>query len=128
MKTFVGLFVSSGIFGLVIAVAYFIVAHREATGTVLLGCMTAALAFAAGFALLAERDAHLDGDDEALESAAVAGEDLGVFTTATPLPIIVAFGVALGLLGLLYSPLLAVGSTVLLVWCLWRLGSQSARV
>lgn len=127
MRTFVGLFLSSTAFGLAILVAYWFVAHEETTGAVLLAFMTAALAFAASYALIAERNAHIDGDGENLTPRDVAGEDVGVFTTHSAYPLLVALSCLFMMLGLLYSPLLAFAAFVALVLCLWRLGAESAR-
>lgn len=128
VKTFVGLFFSSTAFGAVILIAYWFIAHQETTGSFLLGIMTAALAFAAMYAVIAERNANVDGDGEALTPQDTAGEDLGIFTKQSAYPILVALSVLLLLLGLLYSPLLAFISIVALLLCLWRLGAESARV
>ena len=127
MKTFVGLFISSAIFGVAIAVAYWLVAHEEATGTLLLGVMAAALVFTAGYAIVAERDANLAGDSPERAPEDAAGEDLGIFTTESAWPILTAV-CALGLLtGIIWSPFLAIVGLAGLILCLWRLGAESAR-
>lgn len=128
MKTFVGLFLTSTGFGLAILIAYWFIAHQETAGTALLAVMTAALAFAASYALLAERNAHLDGDAEALTSKETAGEDLGIFTTQSAYPILVALSSLFMLLGILYSPLLFLVALIAFLLCLWRLGAESARI
>jgi len=128
VKSVVGLFLCSAAFGLVIALAYWWVAHGEMTGTVLLGVMTAALVFAASYALIAERNAALDGDDATMNSADSSGEDLGAFTTSSAWPILVAAGAALGLCGIPWSPLLAAAGFTIVIVCLWRMGAESARV
>ncbi len=86
MKTFVGLFGFASLFGLAIAVTYWFVAHEEGAGTALLGFMFAALAFATGYAILAERDANLEGDDPCSTNEQVAGEEIDIVTKATPYP------------------------------------------
>ncbi|MBV8434451.1 MAG: cytochrome c oxidase subunit 4 [Candidatus Eremiobacteraeota bacterium] len=128
MKTFVGLFGASALFGIALAVAYWFVAHEEATGTVLLGCMAAALVFTAGYAVVAERSADLDGDDPNGPLERAAGEELGVFTTHSAWPILVASCSLLTLAGTLWSPALAVAAGIALILCCWRLGAESARV
>jgi hypothetical protein len=127
VKTFVVLFGVAAAFGAAIAVAYWFVAHEEATGTALLAVMTTALVFAAGYAVVAERDAHLVGDrpDETLRES--AGEDLGIFTIKSPYPVLIAVCTALLLSGLLWSPLLAIAALVGMLLCFWRLGAESAR-
>ncbi len=127
MKTFVQLFISSAIFGVVIGVAYWFVAHEEATGTMLLGIMTAALTFTAGYAVIAERNANLDGDRQDMLAPAAAGEDLGIFTIESAWPILVALSCVFMLTGLLWSPFVAAAGLVALLLCLWRLGAESAR-
>lgn len=128
MKTFVVLFLSSAAFGLVILVAYWFVAHEETVGSVLLALMTAALSFTALYAVLAERAANIDGDGTNLTPQDVAGEDLGVYTTHSPYPLLVALSCTFLLIGVIYSPLLAFAAIVALLLCLWRLGAESARV
>jgi hypothetical protein len=108
-------------------VTYWFVAHREATGTALLGFMFASLAFAAGYAVVAERDADLEGDDPNETNAAAAGEELGVFTTHTPYPILIAFCTLGVLTGMLWSPLLGVVALAGMLLCFWRLGAESSR-
>ena len=128
MKTFVVLFGIAAAFGAAIAVAYWFIAHEEATGTALLSVMTVALVFAAGYAVVAERDAGLVGDrpDESLREA--AGEELGVFTIRSPYPVLVALCTVALLSGLLWSPMLALAALVGMLLCFWRLGAESARL
>jgi hypothetical protein len=128
VKSFVGLFAVAGLFGVAIAVAYWFIAHEEAAGTALLGIMAAALLFTAGYAVVAERNANLEGDDPDVPNAAVAGEDLGVFTVESAWPFLIAVSALATLVGVLWSPLLGGLGAVALVLCLWRLGAESARV
>jgi hypothetical protein len=127
VKSFVGLFGIAAAFGAIIAVVYWFVAHEEATGTTLLGIMAAALAFAAGYAVVAERDADLEGDDPSESRESVAGEDLGIFTLRSPYPILLAFCTLAVLTGMLWSPLLGVAGLIGMLLCFWRLGAESAR-
>jgi hypothetical protein len=122
----VRLFAASACFGIAIAVTYFYLSH-EVAGTFLLGVMGAGLLFAAGYALLAERDAALDGDSEDAVPGSAAGEDLGVFTTRSAWPILIAAAVLLVLLGVLWSPGLAALAFVALIVFIWRLGRESNR-
>jgi len=114
-------------FGAVVAIAYFFIAHEEGAGTALLGFMAAALSFATLYAVAAERDANLEGDNPDQTNAQSAGEDLGVFTTETSYPILIAFATLAILTGALWSPLLAVAGFIGMLLCLWRLGAESAR-
>jgi hypothetical protein len=128
VKTFVLFFGGSAIFGAVTGLAYWLVAHEEATGTVLLGCMAAALAFTAAYAVIAEKNADLPGDDPAELPETAAGENLGIFTTRSAWPILVAISSLAALVGMLWSPLIGFSGLIALILCLWRLGAESARV
>jgi hypothetical protein len=128
VKALVGLFAISALFGLAMATTYWFVAQREAAGTALLGIMTAALAFTAGYAVVAERDANLEGDRPDETMADTEGEDLGIFTTASAWPILIAVCALAMLVGLLWAPLVSVVALIGLVVCFWRLGGESARV
>ncbi len=128
MRSFVGIFLVSAAFGAAIAITYFFVAHEEGAGTALLGFMGAALTFAALYAVAAERDADLPGDYPYETSNEVIGEDLGIFTTETPYPILTAICTLAILTGMLWSPLLGIAGLIGMLLCLWRLGAESARV
>jgi hypothetical protein len=128
MRTFVGIFLVSAAFGAATAIAYFFIAHEEGAGTALLGFMGAALSFAALYAVMAERDANLEGDYPDKASEEFAGEDLGVFTTETPYPILIAVCTLATLTGTLWSPLLGIAGFFGMLLCFWRLGAESARV
>ena len=128
MKTFILFFAAAAVFGAVTGLAYWYVAHEEATGTVLLGCMGGALAFTAAYAILAEKHADLPGDDASESREDAAGEDLGIFTTYSAWPILVAVSSLATLVGMLWSPLIGFSGLIALLLCLWRLGAESARV
>lgn len=127
MRTFVAVFTSSALFGLAIWVIYWFVARREAAGALLLGVMTVALTFATLYALLAERDARLEGDAEKTEPRNWAGDDLGVYTKYSAYPVLMAACIALGLLSMLWSPIIALFLLAGFILCLWRLGAESSR-
>lgn len=127
MRSFVGLFGFSAAFGLAVAIAYFFIAHEEGAGTALLGFMTAALSLAALYAVVAERDADLEGDYPNKRNEEVAGEDLGIFTTETPYPILIAVSALAMMTGMLWSPLLGIAGLIGMLLCFWRLGAESAR-
>jgi Cytochrome c oxidase subunit IV len=128
MKSFVAIFGVSAAFGCVIAIAYFFVAHEEGAGTALLSIMTAALTFATLYAIFAERDADLEGDYPVTTNEEIAGEDLGIFTTETPYPFIIAVCTLAILTGMLWAPLLGIAGLVGMLLCFWRLGGESSRV
>ncbi len=127
MKSFVRLFAIAALFGLAIALTYWFVAHKEAAGTALLGFMATALALTAGYAVVAERDANLEGDKPDETPSEAAGVDIGVFTTKSSWPILVALCVLAMLAGALWAPLLGIAALVCLILCFWRLGAESAR-
>jgi len=127
MKTGVALLASSMAFSSVIAIAYWLSAHEPA-GTILLGLMAAGLAFAAGYALLAERGARAEGDFQEVPRGKFAGDDLGVFTVRSPWPILTAACIALTLGGLLWWPFIFAVALVGLLLCLLFMGFESNRV
>jgi len=100
------LFISSAVFSIVIAVAYWFVAHEPA-GTFLLGIMAFALTFLAGYMIVAEREADLWGDDGRATSADAAGEVVGSYSISSPLPLWSAAALASIGLGLVVSPAFA---------------------
>ncbi|MGB8798444.1 MAG: cytochrome c oxidase subunit 4 [Candidatus Aquilonibacter sp.] len=127
MKTFVGLWASSATFGVVIAAVYYIWSHGELAGTILLGVMALGLTFAAGYAIVAEREANLSGDRACDNNQTARGEDLGVFTTQSAWPILLAFCVLVVLVGALWVPFLLVAGIAAMLLILLRLGAESSR-
>lgn len=127
MKTFVGLFLSSAAFAASISIVYWFASHEYA-GTLLLGFMCCALTFAAGYAMIAEREAHLAGDDPKLDQKEAAGEDLGIFTKESAWPPLLAFAILWTLIGVVWSDFLIFTGIAAILLCLWRLGAESARV
>jgi len=109
------LFISSAVFAIAIAIAYWLVAH-EIVGTFLLGFMACALIFVAGYMIVAESEANLHGDRDDAKVSDGAGELVGTFTTRSPLPIWTALAVTCIGLGLVISPTLAgLGAIAVLV-------------
>jgi len=127
MKTFVGLFMSSAAFAAVISIVYWFASHEYA-GTLLLGFMCCALAFAAGYAMIFERNARLAGDDPELQQKEAAGEDLGIFTKESPWPLALALSILWLFIGLVWSDFMIFTGLAAMLLCLWRLGAESARV
>ncbi len=127
MKTFAGLFLSSAAFGASISIVYWFASHEYA-GTLMLGFMACALAFAAGYALTAERNAELAGDQAQMRQKDAAGEDVGIFTKESPWPILLAFSILWTFVGLIWSDFMIFTGLAAILLCIWRLGAESARV
>lgn len=127
MKTGVGLFISSGLFGFAIAIAYWFSSHHYG-GAIFLGLIGVGLSVATIYAIAAEREANLSGDDPNISQATAAGENLGIFTTASAWPILTAIAALLVLLGAVWSYFVLFCGVVLMLICLWRMGAESARV
>jgi len=126
MKSFIALFFSSAAFGAVAAIVYWFSSH-EIVGTLLLGLMALGLSFAAGYALIAERQADLAGDQEALQHKETAGEVLGIFTKESAWPILLAFAILWLLIGVVWSAFMIVTGLAAMLLILWRLAAESAR-
>lgn len=127
MKTFVGLFLSSAGFAAAAAIVYWYASHEYA-GTFMLGFMFCALTFAAGYAMIAERNAHLAGDDPELDQKEAAGEDVGIFTKETAWPGLLAFSILWTFIGVVWSDFMIFTGLAAILLCLWRLAAESARV
>ena len=127
MKTFVGLLLSSATFAASIAVVYWFSSHEPA-GTLLLGLMMLALAFAAGYAILAERGAHLAGDYPTQTPQDTAGEDLGIVTSHSAWPFLLAVSILWLLIGIVWSDFMIFSGAAAVLLILWRLGAESARI
>ena len=100
------LFISSAVFSIAIAAAYWITS-REIIGTFMLGIMAFALSFVAGYMIVAEREADLVGDKSTASIADGAGELVGTYTVRSPLPLGAALAVTLAGVGLVLSPTIA---------------------
>lgn len=127
MKTFVGLFLSSAAFAAAAGLVYWYASH-EFAGTFFLGFMFCALTFAAGYALISERGAHLAGDDPELGHREAAGEDMGIFTKESAWPPLLAFSILWLFIGLVWSDFLIFTGLAAILLCLWRLAAESDRV
>ncbi len=108
------LFISSAVFAIGIAVAYWLVAH-EITGTFLLGFMAFALVFIAGYMIVAEREADLLGDRTDAKIGDGAGEVVGTYSIHSPLPFWTALAIAGVCLGLVLSPTIAALAVIALL-------------
>ncbi len=101
------LFISSAVFGIVIAVAYW-TTSREIIGTFLLGVMAFGLSFVAGYMIVAEREADLIGDKKEARIEDGAGELVGTYTIRSPLPLGTALAITCVFLGAVISPTIAI--------------------
>jgi hypothetical protein len=101
------LFISSAVFGIVIAVAYWYTSH-EIIGVLLLGVMAFGLSFIAGYMIVAEREADLIGDKKEARIEDGAGELVGTYTIRSPLPLGTALAITCVFLGAVISPTIAV--------------------
>ena len=128
MKIGVRLFLSSMLFGIVIATVYGLTTH-DIVGVVFLGTMALALVIVAIFIVVAQGEANLAGDHENMSPADVAGEELGVFTLESYWPIIAAAGSALLLIGVVFVPGASFGlmllGAALIAWTLRFLVRES---
>ncbi|HYK54722.1 MAG TPA: cytochrome c oxidase subunit 4 [Candidatus Eremiobacteraceae bacterium] len=124
MKSGIVLFISSAIFGILIAGIYWL-SSRDPTGTVLLGIMAAALIFGACYMLLAERHADLSGDRPDAVPGDERGVRIGIFTTRSPWTIVCAAGGALIVWGLAISWTLTAAGFAVLAYAVARLIIES---
>ena len=128
MKIAVSLFISSMIFGIAIAVIYGLTTH-DVIGVLFLGIMALALTVVAMYIVVAEREAHLEGDRQDLAATDMAGEDLGMFTLESYWPILAATGTTVFLFGVVFAPgfsvALAILGAALIAWTLRFLVRES---
>ncbi len=121
MKIGVILFLSSMTFGIVIATIYGVTTH-DVAGILFLGLMAVALVIVAMFIIVAEREAHLAGDQTDLDAADIAGEEVGVYSLESYWPVLAALGAALFILGIVFVPGVAFGfllaGAALIAWTL----------
>ncbi|MDQ2909282.1 MAG: cytochrome c oxidase subunit 4 [Candidatus Eremiobacteraeota bacterium] len=103
MKIGVILFLSSMTFGIVIATIYGVTTH-DVSGIIFLGLMAVALAIVSLWIVVAEREAHLAGDQTDMDPADAAGEEVGVYSTESYWPILAALGMACVVLGVVFIP------------------------
>lgn len=124
MKTGVGLLISSAIFAIGISLIYGFLTH-DPPGTILLGIMAFALTIAAGYIVVAEREARLIGDRADGTNEEVAGESVGTFTFRSTWPLVLSVAVVFLLIGALYNPPLMVASFLGLLAVVWMLVRES---
>lgn len=102
MSTTERVFFGSAAFSGVVGAIYWF-ASREPAGAFMLLTMTAGLGFATGYVALLRRRASLTSDRPRVEPDASRGEPVGVFASHSAWPVVLAFGCAVGLTGLIYG-------------------------
>lgn len=102
MKTTIAVFASSMFFGIIVSVSYWYSTY-EPVGTILLGIMSAGFLFAASYTGLAQRKVKLVGDRKNPPPASGA-EYIGIFTTESAWPILLAVSSAIFLIGMVLQP------------------------
>ena len=112
MRTATKVLVASGLFGAVIAVAYWFVAYEPA-GTIFLAAMAASLFFAAAFSARGARG-DVPAEDRPLATPKeAAGEEVGPFPQGSLWPVFLGAGSLLLVVGLVYGIwLLAIGGII----------------
>ena len=110
----------------VVDVIYWVVAYEPA-GTFLLGVMVVGLLFAAGYIGIASRDAVSPADRSDLRPEDVAGARVGVFSAASPWPLILAGGLLVALVGLVYGVWLLVPGLAITIAALLGLMRENSR-
>lgn len=127
MKGLVGFFFGAALFGAAIAIVYWFASH-DYTGSLLLGFMCIGLSWFSIWAFWNERKAQLPGDDRAGSHREAAGMDVTVVTKESPWPIALAFSILWFLIGVIWDDFMLVSGIAAMLFCLWRLGGESARV
>lgn len=120
MKTGSRLYLSSMIFGLVIAAVYGLWT-KELFGTVILAMLGLGLGIVYGYLVLREERFRLVGDDDQANPDAAAGEELETFASRSRWPLIAIVGVLFMLLPLIWVPYLSVVGFFILLWALYGL-------
>jgi hypothetical protein len=103
MKTGTGVFLSSTLFGAVIALLYGFTTH-DIVGVLLLGFMTVALFIVAIYLRVAERNARLRADEPNATPQGSAGEVMGTFALQSYWPLPAALAASLAMVALVFLP------------------------
>jgi hypothetical protein len=124
MKIATRVFISSMSFGIVVAIIYWFTSH-EPDGTILLGLFAAGFAFVVGYLLVIRPKSELDGDMQR-DPRSMAGERIGVFSTESPWPVILALSSAALLIGVVLHPMLVPLAALAFFTAIWGLVRESA--
>lgn len=117
---------ASAAFMFAVAAVYWFVSYEPA-GTFFLGLMVAGLLFAAAYIATAARGAVLSADRPDVRPEDVAGERVGVFSAASPWPLVLAGGLLVALLGLVYGVWLQVPGMLITIAALLGLMRENSR-
>jgi cytochrome c oxidase subunit IV len=127
VKTVERVFLFAGVFGVIVAAVYWLVAY-EAAGTVLLTGMGIAALVMGGYSRLEARRSNTLPEDRAdATHEESAGASVGVFPIDSLWPLLIAGGAALTVAGLVYGLALFVPGVLLLGWALTRLALEDRR-
>lgn len=119
MKIATRVFISSMAFGIVVGLIYWFVSY-EPVGTLMLGLFSAGLAFVSVYLFVSRKSADVDGDTQKAPSE-LAGEAVGVFSTESSWPILLALAIALLTLGIAIHPIIAFFDFPIICVLVWRL-------
>jgi cytochrome c oxidase subunit IV len=111
--------------GVVDAVYWFVT--YEPAGTFLLGVTAVGLLFASGYIAAASRGTVRPADRPDLRPEDVAGEPVGVFAAASPWPIVLAGGLLVALVGLVYGLWLLIPGMAITIAALLGLAWENSR-
>lgn len=112
MKTEAKFLLFSAVFGLAVGSVYWFVSYEEA-GTLFLLLMGAAAGLVAGYLLLKGRGVPRPEDDPDASPGDEPGATVGVFSSGSIWPFVMALGVVVGMQGFIYGRwLLLVGGIV----------------
>jgi hypothetical protein len=117
---------AAGAFIFVVDVVYWFVTYEPA-GTFLLGVMVVGFLIAGGYIATAARGVVLSADRPDLRPADAAGDPVGVFSAASPWPLILAGGVLVALVGLVYGVWLLVPGLAITIAALLGLARENSR-
>lgn len=130
MKISVRFLLFAGIFGLVIGVAYAFATRAqsgqvEAAGTVLLLIMGLAPIVIAGYLHLHRRGLSFPEDEREIPHESTAGDEIGKFSTGSLWPLVMAIGLAFGVLGFIYGTWMLAFGIIMFVWATIGLMQES---
>jgi predicted membrane-bound spermidine synthase len=124
VKISVRFLVLAGLFGIVVGIVYWFLAHEQA-GTTLLLAMGVAPMIMAYVVWRRTAGRRFPEDDGNASYADDAGDELGRFSAGSLWPFVMAGGVLLGLQGFIYGVWLLVSGLVIFAWATIGLMQES---